>query len=153
MGKLSKHFTEYEFTLSQTATRYGIDNSIPESLIENAKALCSKVLDVIREHYDRPVIISSGYRSPELNQAITKGGSSGSKKSQHMLCEAADFHVSGVPLKKVAYFIRDSGIDFDQLIFEGGWIHISFSRTHNRNKVLTAIFKKGEKVRYVNGLN
>lgn len=85
------------------------------------------MLQKIRDHFGAPVIIHSGFRCPNLNQAI-----GGSVSSQHMVAEAADFRVLGVDLTDAFNWIyQDSGILFGQLILEGivanqpSWIHIS----------------------------
>ena len=64
--KLSNNFSLKELTASQTAERKGINNNPNEDQIEKLKLLCENVLQKIRDHYKRPVTISSGYRSPEL---------------------------------------------------------------------------------------
>ena len=76
--KLSKHFSLTEFTKSQTAERKGIDNTPSEEHIEKMKVLCESVLESIRYHFEKPIMINSGYRSVALCEAI------GSKStSQH----------------------------------------------------------------------
>jgi uncharacterized protein YcbK (DUF882 family) len=96
-----------------------------------------RLLQPIRDHYARPVIVTSGYRSPALNSAV--GGSS---TSQHMLGEASDFTVQGMSNYEVCKWIRDFHPNgFDQLIYEfgeSGWIHCSWKPTGNRREVLTA---------------
>lgn len=143
--RLSQHFTLAEFERSMVATRLGIDNTMPPELIVRAANLCSSVLEVVRGHYGQPVIVHSGYRCPELNKAI-----GGSPKSQHMRGEAADFHVHGHDNLKVAEWMADN-LDFDQLIMEGTWIHVSYREGANRNEVLTAHFENG-RAHYTRGL-
>ena len=89
--KLSENFSLNELTKSQTATRKGIDNKPTTEQVENLKALSIHILQKIRDHYERPVRVTSGYRSPELCEAI---GSSA--KSQHAKGEAEDFDITGV---------------------------------------------------------
>ena len=124
--KLTKNFSLQEMTKSQTALRKGIDNTPTPDKIEPLTLLCEKVLQPVRDHFDRPVIITSGYRSPELCVAI------GSKvTSQHTKGQAADFEVPGVSNMEVAQWIADN-CEFDQLILEcftggnTGWIHCSY---------------------------
>lgn len=126
--KLSPHFTLAEATKSQTAARKGIDNTPDAEAIERMKALCEKVLEPVRAHFGRPVIVNSFFRSLELNRAI------GSKDdSQHTKGEAADIEVPGVDNAEVATWIRDN-LEFDQLILEfyepgdpsSGWVHVSY---------------------------
>ena len=139
--QLSKHFTLEEFEKSQTATRKGITNKAGSGEIKNLGDLCYEVLEPVRVKFDKPVTITSGYRSPELSEAI------GSKAtSQHCLGEAADF--------EIALWIQNH-CDFDQLILEfwkdgepnSGWIHCSYKDGSNRKQVLTFDGKS-----YTNGL-
>ena len=136
---LSKHFTLEEFEKSQTATRKGIINKAGSGEIKNLGDLCYEVLEPVRAKFDKPVTITSGYRSPELSEAI------GSKAtSQHCLGEAADFEIAGVSNLQVALWIENN-VDFDQLILEfwkegepnSGWIHVSYKDGSNRKQVLT----------------
>ena len=147
--QLSKHFRLEEFEKSQTAQRLGIKNKAGSGEIKNLTDVCYGVLEKVRVKYDKPVIVTSGYRSPELCEAI------GSKAtSQHTKGEAVDFEVIGVPNIQVAYFI-EANCDFDQLILEyycpnddqKGWVHCSFVEGSNRKQVLTFDGKK-----YTNGL-
>jgi zinc D-Ala-D-Ala carboxypeptidase len=135
--KLSRNFSLGELTKSQTALRMGIDNNPTPEDLYNLHLLCDNILQPLREHYGRPVTISSGYRSEDLCVAI---GSS--RKSQHAKGQAADFEVMGVDNKEVAEWIRDV-LDFDQLILEfykegepnSGWIHCSYAED-NRGSIL-----------------
>ena len=86
--KLSNNFSLNEMTKSQTATRKGISNNPSEDHMNNLKELCINVLQRVRAHFGRVVSVSSGYRSPELCEAL---GSS--KTSQHAKGQAADFGV------------------------------------------------------------
>ena len=125
--RLSKNFSLAELTKSQTATRKGIDNEPSTEHVENLIHLAETVLQPIRDEFGRPVVISSGYRSPELCEAI---GSSA--KSQHAKGEAADFEVPGMDNMQLAMWISKNTV-FDQLILEfyepgdpnSGWVHCS----------------------------
>ena len=137
--KLSDHFSLAEFTKSQTAERKGIDNTPSEEHIEKMKVLCESVLESIRYHFEKPIMINSGYRSPDLCEAI------GSKPtSQHAKGEAADIEIPGVDNAELAKYIQDN-LNFDQLILEcytgdpsSGWVHVSYVGLHaNRKDVLT----------------
>ena len=127
--KLSGHFSLAELTKSQTATRKGIDNKPTLDHIENLTELCTQVLEPTRRNFGKPMVISSGYRSEELCEAI---GSS--KNSQHAKGEAADFEMFGVDNKELAKYIKNNLV-FDQLILEfynpddpsSGWVHCSYS--------------------------
>ncbi len=137
---LSPNFALAEFTKSQTALRNSIDNSPDESEIDSLRRLTANILQPARQHFGRPVRISSGFRCLELNSRI------GSKpKSQHVTGHAADFEIPGCSNFYVAQWIQDN-LDFDQLILEfwaaddpcAGWVHASFvSQPVNRNQTLT----------------
>jgi len=152
--KLSKNFTVAEYIKSQTATRHEIDNSLSEEHLENAKKLFANVVQPIREKFGI-TIITSGYRSPDLNAKI--GGSS---KSQHCKGQAVDLECLKESNADVAMWIENN-LDFDQLILEfytpgepsSGWIHVSYNEDgKNRKSVLTASKINGKTV-YTNGLN
>ena len=138
--KLSDNFTLDELTKSQEATRLGIDNTPSEEHILNLKILCENILQPIRDFYGMPVSVSSGYRSPELCEAI---GSS--RTSQHARGEAADFEIFGVANKDLSDWIV-SNLEYDQCILEfwninepnSGWVHCSFSTKYNRKQYLKA---------------
>jgi hypothetical protein len=132
--KVGKFFTLQEFTVSQTATRRGIPNDPPEDVIDSIRALCSKVLDPLRRKLGKPIVVSSGYRSPELNEAI-----GGAASSQHCKGEAADIICPGVEVSDLVNAIREMDLPFDQLIHEGTWVHVSYSK-RNRRQVLKARF-------------
>jgi len=139
--RLSKHFTLAEFTKSQTAERKGIDNVPDDQQIYNMKMLCNNILEKVREHFEKPIIITSGFRSQELCLAI---GSS--RNSQHAKGEAADFEIAGVSNKELADFINQHVVAFDQLILEfhneadpnSGWVHCSHRAGDNRQQYLIA---------------
>ena len=131
---LSAHFDLAEFVTSETAERYGIDNTPNDEIVDNLRFLCS-TLEEVRQLLDKPLIIKSGYRCPKLNSAI-----GGAKTSQHMLGLAADFICPQFgSAYDVAYEIARSNMRFDQLIYEGSWVHISISDMP-RHDILTARF-------------
>jgi hypothetical protein len=139
--KLTTNFSLAELTASQVAARKGIPNNPTAGQIENLKKLCESILQPIRNHYDAPVIVSSGFRSGELSVVI---GSS--INSQHCQGCAADIQVSGVDNEALATYIKNN-LDFDQLILEfykkeegphSGWVHVSYVGKGNRKQSLTA---------------
>ena len=140
--RLSPNFTLAELIKSQTAERKSINNNPNEDNIENLQRLCNEILQPVRNYYGKVVSVSSGFRSPELCEAI---GSS--KTSQHASGQAADFEIYGVSNKKLADYIADN-LDFDQLILEywkpeepnSGWVHCSYKGADsNRKEYLRAI--------------
>ena len=147
--KLSENFSLLELTKSQTAERKGIDNTPGTEHQENLKKLCENVLQPVRDHFERVVSVSSGYRSPELCTAI------GSKiTSQHAKGEACDFEIFGVSNKELAAWIHYN-TNYDQLILvywkesdpNSGWVHCSYSESNNRRQYLRA-YKEDGKTKY-----
>lgn len=119
--KLSPNFTLAEFTRSQTAARYGIDMSVSESIKDRLAWLCRAFLEPIRSELDASIHITSGYRTPELNQRI-----GGSRSSAHMLGLAADFVAVGYSPKQIFKIVQEMkfSVNFDQLILERTWVHL-----------------------------
>lgn len=137
--QLSKNFSLDEFLKSSTATRYKINNTPNNNVINNLKDLCINVLQPIRDNFGKPLTISSGFRCKELNDKV-----GGARNSQHLIGQAADFHIKGVPFNDVMMWCVDNLI-FDQLIDEYSknthWLHISFNKNNNRKQAL--IYRKG----------
>lgn len=145
MMRLSKHFTLDEFIKSATATRLGIDNTPDEKALNCIQALVDNVLEPLRVHFGRPIIITSGYRCPRLNKAV--GGSS---TSQHAVGQAVDIRSvsdSREDNKELFDMIREMKLPFDQLIneFDYDWVHVSFG-PRNRRQVLKAEKSGGKTV-------
>jgi hypothetical protein len=144
---LSKHFTLTELTHTST----GLPNKPTSEAINHLKLLCENVLEPVRDHFRRPVIISSGYRSLAVNRAVKSGDT-----SQHIKGEAADFHVQGYTVYELAIWINEN-LDFDQLILENfvpskkysGWVHCSYG-PRMRNSEMTK-FRGSSK--YYAGIN
>jgi zinc D-Ala-D-Ala carboxypeptidase len=127
--------THYDCGLAGYSMAYSISNA---EQIENLKQLCINILQPLRDYYELPIKITSGFRSEKLAALI------GSKStSQHCKGEAADFEIPGADNKEVASHIKNN-FDFDQLILEyydqsdinSGWIHCSF-KTNGRKESLT----------------
>ena len=135
MTKLSEHFTLEELTFSSTAQRKQIDNEPPAEVLENMKRLAAGLEEVRAALGNKPMRINSGYRSPKLNRAV-----GGARLSAHMAGYAADFVCPdfGSPLK-IVKALAATGIQFDKLIQEGTWVHISFA-PEARRQLLTAHF-------------
>ena len=136
-----KYFTIAELTKSETAERKGIHNIPLTEHKANLTTLVNKVLDPLREAYGKPIVVTSGYRSPMLNKAV-----GGVATSQHCQGEAADI----VPMDRndmlKLFELAKALTDFDQLINEKPdkngvptWIHISYSSNVNRKQVLTIV--------------
>ena len=133
------HFTIEELCDSDTAKRAGIINFPSPVVLVNLNTLIIG-LDKVRELLGgKSVHINSGYRGPTLNRFVN-----GSKSSAHCLGFAADFTCKdfGTP-KEITQLIKDSGFKYDQLIYEGTWVHISID-PKMRQQTLTATFKDGK---------
>ena len=95
------------------------------------------LLQCIREHFGKPIHITSGYRTAEHNAAV-----GGSKSSQHLLGRAADFYVEGVPVATVAAYAETllpgrGGIgrypkDVAHPKRVTGWVHIDTRANRSR---------------------
>lgn len=141
MTQLSEHFTLEEMTVSESAARLGIRNTPGKSVIRNLQLLCVNSLEPIREIIGAPIIVTSGYRSMELNSVI--GGAVG---SQHTLGQAADIICPGLSQEELFSQIRRTSC-FDQLIDEfSSWVHVSYRYPNIRRDVLTARRRNGEVV-------
>jgi len=147
---LSEHFTLEELTQSQQAVRACIDNIPDEGIVKNLLATAQHLENVRVMLNGNPILISSGYRCQKLNTLI---GSV--RTSQHTQGLAVDFTCPefGTP-KRICQHLLDMGMQFDQMIWEGTWVHLSHSAPGEplRNEVLTAVFKPGQKTSYVRGL-
>jgi zinc D-Ala-D-Ala carboxypeptidase len=138
MTKLTEHFTLEEFCDSQTAARQGIHNVPPASSQErkNIQRTAEVMEDVRSILGHKPILISSGYRSPQVNAAV-----GGSKTSAHMSGLAADFTCPGygTPIavcKKLHPHMKELGID--QLIHEyDTWVHLGLTAGAPRHQALT----------------
>lgn len=137
MTNLTPHFTLEEFTDSQTAARKGIHN-VPHANSQERKNLqrTAEVMEQVRTLLDdKPILISSGYRSPQVNAAV-----GGSKNSAHLSGLAADFSCPGFGTpraicKKLQPHMHELGID--QLIYEyDTWVHLGL-RDPPRHQALT----------------
>lgn len=118
---LSEHFTLEELTFT---THRQFDNTPNDAQIANLVRLAD-FLELVRATIgNRAMLIDSGFRCKEVNQAV------GSKPtSQHLLGCAADFRVPNMTPAEVVKIIHDSELQYDQLILELGWTHISIPST------------------------
>ena len=132
-----KHFTLEELCRSDTASRRGIDNRPAPGVRTNLALLVAHVLDPLREAYGKPIRVTSGYRCPQLNDAV-----GGNPTSDHQAGRAAD--IVGTPAtrdenRRLLALVQSLGLPFDQLIDEqdGRWVHVSYrGPAENRHQVL-----------------
>jgi zinc D-Ala-D-Ala carboxypeptidase len=140
--QISKHLSLKEVTKSNTATRLGISNKPTSEHLENLKLIAENVFEPIREHFKKPIGISSGYRSQRLNKAVKGSATSDHCKGQALDIDADIF--GGLTNKEIFDFIKDN-LEFKQLIWEYGneknpnWIHVSFDPNNNKKQVLVTL--------------
>ena len=118
---LSPHFTLEELT--HTDHRQ-FDNTPHAEELLNLRRLAD-FLELVKEQLQfKPIIVSSAYRSKEVNDAV------GSRDtSQHRLGCAADIRVPGMTPDAVVRAVIASKLDYDQIIRELTWTHISIPNT------------------------
>jgi len=151
--QLSKNLSLSEMIRSESAKRNGINNMPTDEHTANMKKLAMNIFQPIREHFNTPIRISSGYRSSALNASI-KGAS---KTSQHSTGEAIDIDMDGTSITNLEVFnwIKNNLI-FDQLIYEFGndknpdWVHVSYESNGKQRKQVLKATKKNGKTSYIN---
>ena len=138
--KLSEHMTLAELTKTNT----GIENVPNEAQVENLRRVC-RWLERLRKRWndkygdgDDPIIINSGFRSPEVNKAV-----GGVPSSNHLTGCAVDIRCIGMEqaLRYAAILLDisdESGEDFDELLIEQKrsviWIHFAVRPSGNRRR-------------------
>ena len=149
--RLSKNFTLKECLVSNTALRmrYNEQYSPDSDVIESLQTLVDNILQPLRDEIGLGIKVTSGYRCARVNKRI-----GGSRRSQHMVGEAADIQlwINGVNnSRKLFDTILEMNIPFGTLIYEYGsydhetgqgepdWVHISFSKGNNKCKVIRAV--------------
>lgn len=151
--RISTYCTYGEAIHSDTAARLGIQNIPDEQQLACMKYVATEIFDKIRDRFQVPLIASSFFRSPTLNNS-TPGAS---KSSQHMKGEAIDHLLIGRN-NQVFRWVKDNvnELDFDQMIWEYGtkeepaWVHVSkVSYRPNRREVLRAFHDNDGNIRYI----
>ena len=145
---MSQTFSIRELTYSDTAIRLGIDNTPTNEILINLQNVVQFILEPISNNFNSQIVITSGYRSPALCQAI---GSS--VTSQHTKGESVDFEILGIANKEVSDWIVNH-LDFDQCILEfwkpeeanSGWVHCSYKSSGNRKQYLRAYKGNGRTI-------
>lgn len=126
--RLSKNFTLAELTKTST----GIPNNPSDVEIERLKILCEKVLQPLRDEFNAPIIVNSGYRSQQVNKAV-----GGVPTSQHLKGEAADITAGSRERNKRLFEIIKT-MEFDQVIsYDYRFIHVSYTICkENRKQII-----------------
>ena len=135
-ANLSEHFLLGEFTRSKYPEVYNIPS---HEAIANMKRLCVW-LEVLRNKVGHPIVINSGYRSPQLNRKV-----GGAPTSNHLTGCAVDIRTSGFE-QAIEYtailiaYATESNQEFDELLIEKNrygavWLHFAVRPKENRHKV------------------
>ena len=135
-ANLSEHFVLGEFTRSKYPEVYNIPS---HEAIANLKRLC-EWLEVLRNKIGHPIVINSGYRSPQLNRKV-----GGAPTSNHLTGCAVDIRTNGME-QAICYaailiaYANESAQDYDELLIEKNrygaiWVHFAVRRKDNRRKV------------------
>ena len=136
-ANLSEHYVLGEFTRSKYPEVYNIPS---HEAIANLKRLCVW-LEVLRDKVGHPIVINSGYRSPQLNRKV-----GGAPTSNHLTGCAVDIRTSGFE-QAIEYtailiaYATESNQEFDELLIEKNrygaiWVHFAVRPKDNRHKVL-----------------
>lgn len=144
-AKLSEHFTLGELCKTSHKTA---DGNIPSHVaIENLRRICEDWLEDLRYsnntlygNKDLPIIINSGYRSPEVNKLA-----GGSPSSNHLTGCAVDIRCEGIEQAlRYANILMDiadgTKRDFDEILIERSkqgryWIHFAVRPKDNRRRI------------------
>lgn len=118
MAQLSEHFSLEELTRTDT----GFPNHPETEAQMDSLWRTANRMEEVRSFLGHSIIVNSGYRSSAVNMAVR-----GVSPSAHCQGYAVDFTCSDFENPtEVAFALANSGIKFDQLIREYGWVHISF---------------------------
>lgn len=147
--KLSPHFSLAEATYSETAEDHGVEN-LPSSSILSVMKYTAERMEAVRDLLgDDPIKINSWFRGPEVNKLV-----GGVNTSQHSKGEAVDFTAPwfGTPLEVCREIMKHKDIlNYDQLIYEQTWIHISFVKDKKPRKTELTFLGKGKYEPGING--
>jgi hypothetical protein len=132
---LTPHFTLEEMTFSEAAARLGIHNTPGQGTITSLGRVTGAMERIRTLLGDRPIVVHSGYRSAEVNQAV--GGVSTSAHCRGLACDFV-CPAFGIPYE-VALATLKSDLGYDQLILEYGWVHVGLAQDESlsRREALT----------------
>lgn len=131
---MKTYFTVAELIASDTAKKFGIDNTPSSEIKQHLRELIEKLLNPLREAWGGPILITSGYRCKALNDKVN-----GAKTSAHLRGYAADLIPGNGQRAKFIKFIQDylktHDIPFDQCINEyNRWCHVGLKSSWNTQR-------------------
>lgn len=149
MGTISKSFSYSEFEKTDVPGMQVKNTITSVDVRDSIKELVDTVIQPLRDAWDKPLAINSGYRCPEVNKAV-----GGVPTSQHVFGEAADVcpfgrngHGDIEVVRKLAITARDLGLPFDQMILYPSFVHLSHRRNGvQRGQILYNRRYTGEKI-------
>lgn len=131
------NFKLIEFIQSSTAKKLGLANVPDWESVENLERLVSWVLQPLRDFFNVPLYINSGFRCPALNAAVK-----GAKNSRHLYGQAADFTTMSADMDDEIFEYIAKNMDFYQVIRYDNFIHVSFVNGEYRHQRIDYRTKK-----------
>lgn len=116
--KIGQHFKVKEFACKDGSQVVFID----EHLVS--------ILDILRNQIGKPIIVTSGYRTPEWNKK-----SNGAKYSYHMRGMAADIRTNEISAKELANRLNKIVPDECGIIVYKSWVHFDVRTSKYRKGV------------------
>lgn len=122
------NFKPEDFVKSETAKQKEIDNTPNQNQLIAGMVLADKMQE-LRNKINLPIIISSGFRSAELNKAI-----GGAPSSWHMQFLACDFNIKGLDPYEAVLKIKESKVSLDKCFVERDCVHIQTCMDESKNR-------------------
>lgn len=148
--KISKYLTVGDAIRSETAIMHGIDNSMNDAQLANAKYFATNVFDPIKDKFPN-ALCTSFFRSAEVNKMV-----GGSPSSFHSYAGAIDIDTFGDKDNKAIFkFAIDGNVPANEIIWEFGdmshpnWVHIGLLKGYTTHKIIHLYYIGKEKMRDV----
>lgn len=150
--QLSPNLSLAEVTKSDTAIKNGISNLPSQEHYDNLAAIANKIFQPIRQHFGKPIAVTSGYRSPALNKKV-----GGSATSAHCAGQALDLDADvfgGLTNADIFNYVK-ANLEYDQIIWEFGtdknpdWVHIGYKKDGGNRKQNLKAVRVGKTTKYL----